>query len=196
MKTLALVLAAAALSAAPLSEADRSKAIELLEKTQADLLGKLDLLTTAQWTYKPDPTRWSIAECVEHIVVTERRFLETARKTLDTPAEPEKYQSDKDDSLYQAMQDRSQKATAPAEVAPSGRTEFGTTTSGLQAFRTTRAATIGFVRETKGDLRAHGARHPGFGDIDGYQWVLLAAGHGARHTKQIEEVLAAPKFPR
>jgi hypothetical protein len=31
--------------------------------------------------------------------------------------------------------------------------------------------------------------------MDGYQWILAAAAHTERHTKQILEVMADPKFP-
>ena len=37
--------------------------------------------------------------------------------------------------------------------------------------------------------------HPFFGTLDLYQWVLLSAGHTARHTQQIEEVKRSPGFP-
>jgi hypothetical protein len=31
--------------------------------------------------------------------------------------------------------------------------------------------------------------------MDGYQWILAVAAHSARHTQQILEVKADPKFP-
>ena len=52
------------------------------------------------------------------------------------------------------------------------------------------------VKETKDDLRGHGMPHPVLKTLDGYQWVLLIAGHSARHTAQIDEVKADPKFPK
>lgn len=45
-------------------------------------------------------------------------------------------------------------------------------------------------------LRRHVIQHPAFGPLDGYEWVLAAAGHTARHTQQILEVKADPTFPR
>jgi hypothetical protein len=37
--------------------------------------------------------------------------------------------------------------------------------------------------------------HPVLGPLDGYEWILAAAAHSERHTKQILEVKADPNFP-
>jgi len=34
-----------------------------------------------------------------------------------------------------------------------------------------------------------------YGLMDGYQWILAAAAHAERHTKQILEVMADDRFP-
>lgn len=44
-------------------------------------------------------------------------------------------------------------------------------------------------------LRGHVIPHPFLGPWDGYQWILAAGAHGARHTAQIEEVKASAGFP-
>ncbi len=51
------------------------------------------------------------------------------------------------------------------------------------------------MKTTTDDLRGHGAPHPVFKMLDGYQWVLLLSGHSARHTAQIEEVKAGAGYP-
>jgi hypothetical protein len=38
--------------------------------------------------------------------------------------------------------------------------------------------------------------HRAAGLLDGYQWILLMAGHTERHVLQIEEVKRQPGFPR
>jgi hypothetical protein len=45
------------------------------------------------------------------------------------------------------------------------------------------------------NLRGHVLPHPVFGPWDGYQWILAAGCHSARHTGQILEVKADPNFP-
>jgi hypothetical protein len=63
----------------------------------------------------------------------------------------------------------------------------------------------GFVEylESTPDLRLHMVEAPplkavskgAFESMDGYQWVLTAAAHIERHTKQILEVKADAGFP-
>jgi hypothetical protein len=62
-------------------------------------------------------------------------------------------------------------------------------------FIAARQKTIDYVKTTSDDLRGHFAPHPAFKDLDGYQWVLLLAGHSARHTAQIEEVKTGAGYP-
>ncbi len=50
--------------------------------------------------------------------------------------------------------------------------------------------------KTTPDLRAHAADSPMGVKLDGYEWILLIAGHSERHTKQILEVKADPNFPK
>ena len=43
--------------------------------TRAKFLKSIDGLTEAQWTFKPAPDRWSIAEVAEHIGISEGTIL-------------------------------------------------------------------------------------------------------------------------
>ena len=61
---------------------------------------------------------------------------------------------------------------------------------------TPRDKTIAWTKATTEDLRAHAAPHPAFGPLDAHQWILLVAGHSARHTAQIEEVKTAAGYPK
>lgn len=54
---------------------DRESAIKHLEMTRAKFLKSIDGLTEAQWTFKPAPDRWSIAEVAEHIGISEGTIL-------------------------------------------------------------------------------------------------------------------------
>ena len=66
---LAAPVAPAAASTAPLD--GREKLIAHLEKTWKTLEEETKDLTPEQWNFKPAPDRWSVAECAEHIAVTE-----------------------------------------------------------------------------------------------------------------------------
>jgi hypothetical protein len=55
---------------------------------------------------------------------------------------------------------------------------------------------MAYIGSTNDDLKDHFINHPAFGTMDLYQELVLLAAHTARHTLQIEEVMASPGFPR
>ena len=78
-------------------------------------------------------------------------------------------------------------------VAPKGR--LATREAVLAAFGANRKALVGQLEGSHLDWRARFGTHPFFGALDLYQWVLLASGHTARHTLQIEEVKRSAGYP-
>jgi hypothetical protein len=72
---------------------------------------------------------------------------------------------------------------------------YGSPDAALKHFVESRDRTEDLL--TKNDeLRAHAADSPMGKKLDGYEWVLFAAAHSERHTKQINEVKADPNFPK
>ncbi|MCW3463599.1 DinB family protein [Chitinophaga nivalis] len=175
---------------------DKSVLITQLQQTKARLLKDLEGLTDAQLEYKPAADRWSVIECVEHIVLTEKMFMENGQKVLQTPANPEKRAEIKvtDEAILKNIEDRSRKFKAPEVVSP--KRTFTSNAATINAFTTQRDQLIDYVTNTSDDLRNHVTQHPALGYIDVYQLLLLDAAHTARHTLQVEEVKADPGFPK
>jgi uncharacterized damage-inducible protein DinB len=190
-----LALAAAAM-AATLTQGDRDFAMSHLHASRKLFLDAVADLSEAQWRFKPAPDRWSIAECAEHIVLTEDAIFQlVTEKILKSPPAtglPRATRAD-DEELILMLKDRSRKAPAPEFLRPSGR--WPTKESLIEYFKQSRDRTIAFVESTQEDLRAHVAPHPVREHMDAYQWLLLLAAHTERHTAQIEEIKADPKFP-
>jgi hypothetical protein len=65
----------------------------------------------------------------------------------------------------------------------------------LNEFEAARRRPRDFASTTQADLRQHFFKHPIFGDLDLYQWLLLISAHCDRHCAQSEEVLATPGCP-
>jgi hypothetical protein len=63
----------------------------------------------------------------------------------------------------------------------------------LQDFAEKRAKTIEYARTTQDDLRAHVTPGP---RVDGYQYLLMMAGHSERHVAQMNEVKTATGYPK
>ena len=186
-------------TAAPvtLSPEEREFALKHLQTTHDKFLQSIAGLSQKQWTFKPGPDRWSVAEVAEHITVSESAILGLIQKqVMASPAAPEKREQvkGKDEMLLQKVPDRSHKAQAPEFLRPTGR--WATEADLTKAFEESRKVTMDYVRTTSDDLRDHFFDHPVFGTMDGYQWLLLLSSHSARHTAQIEEVKADPNFPK
>lgn len=56
--------------------------VEELRAAQARLHRLAGRLAPEQWTARPDPKRWSVAECVEHLNLTARAFVPLIERGL------------------------------------------------------------------------------------------------------------------
>jgi len=172
----------------PLQAEERGRAVAELQASAAALLDAVDGLSDAQWDFKPAPDRWSIAECVEHIALTEDYYFDLIQeKVLTSPAQPRGPDArSKDEAVLAMMRDRTSTRVAFGNLAPSGR--WSSPPLVIGHFQSRRTRLIDYIRTTTDELREHFECHRAAGLIDGYQWILLASGHVRRHTEQILEV--------
>lgn len=180
-----------------LTSSERERAVAELQASRAVFLDAIRGLSPAQWSFKPAPDRWSVAECAEHIALAEDSYFNLLAKQLAAgPATPEKRPEvvDKDELVLKAMQDRNSKRVAGESLVPAGR--WPAREGLLDHFNQSRNRLIDYVKSTQDGLRTRFRAHRATGLIDGYQWILLASGHVRRHTAQIEEVKAHPAFPK
>jgi hypothetical protein len=178
-----------------LTKEERQYAIDLLQETKDNLLKKVKGLSPEQLNFKPDANTWSVAECVEHIAISENNIFGFAQMGLKEPADPSKRSEVKmtDDAVVKMISDRSTKVKTQEAFVPTGK--FGTFDATLTEFNTKRDNSINYIKTTSDDLRNHFNDFP-FGKIDTYQTVLFMAGHSRRHTDQITEVMSNPNFPK
>ena len=202
LATVSLLICSALAQTAPstpktLTPEERETALRLFRTTHDNFIKSISGLSQKQWTFKPAPDRWSVAEVAEHITVSETTIMGLIQHPLmQSPAAPEKREQvkGKDQLILERMPDRSHKAQAPEMLRPTGR--WATEADLAKAFEDARKANMDYIRTTNDDLRDHFFDHPAFGTLDGYQWLTLLAAHSARHTAQIEEVKADPNFPK
>jgi hypothetical protein len=160
--------------------------VETLQKSSQDLHAAVEGIAEAQAGTRPAEGRWSVLECLEHVATVERRFLgrlESAGQ-LVSPIDPQR-----EPSVLAMVTDRSQRRQAPEMVQPSGR--FASLADALTDFDSTRAQVIRFAEAHYSELRTLGAQHPLFGQINGYELMLIIAGHACRHAAQIREARSA-----
>ncbi len=181
-----------------LTESELDRARLYLEQTRLGIVGAIKKLSDPQWEFKPAPDRWSVAEIVEHIIFVQERVLGPVREKLEsTPVAPVHPDCKRvDDIIIYQIPNRLTKFPTPAQ--PSG---------GLDRTQAVDRLLTNYSRlteqlETQG-LRSHSIESPplkaisnaAYDSMDGYQWILAAAAHTERHTKQVLEVMADPGFP-
>jgi len=184
-------------ASATLTDQEREFAVKHLQNSEKMFLESIAGLTPEQWNFKAGPDRWSIAECAEHITISEDFISGLVRdKIMQAPADPSKRSETKgkDELVVEKVPDRSRKFQAPEAITPKKR--WPTPDVLVAHFKESRAASINFVETTQDDMRDHIAAHPAMGPLDAYQWILLMSAHTERHTAQINEVKADPKYPK
>jgi DinB superfamily len=171
---------------------EREFVINLLDETQVRVLKLMQGLSRDQLLYRPEPGCWSVAENVEHLVLTERRLVIGVEKLLQGPPDLATQCSLNDAEVLRRVGTVTNRIQAPEFVVPTLRWPAE---SLPQEFAAVRTRTREFAGATKADLRRYFIQHFVFGHLDGYQWLLLICAHSQRHSAQAEAVKASPGFP-
>ena len=196
MHSVVFVASLGMLAAGELDQAKRKVLLDHLDKSSSEFIASVKGITPAQWNYKPAPEVWSIAECAEHIALSEDLLRDMVeKKILAGAASPERIAERKaaDDKVLKMITDRSFKAKAPEPLKPTGK--FPTPEVAVQKFQESRKKTIALAKSND-ELREHAGPHPAFKELDAYQWLLYLSGHTMRHTAQIQEVKAGAGYPK
>jgi hypothetical protein len=173
-----------------MTPAERVSALKELDGSRERLLGTVRGLSGEQLEYRTAPERWSVAECLEHIIVVERFMLQTLQDRMQLVPDPSKHSDweGRDEALTKQMiAGRKEPKQSPELFRPTGRWP---TEKLLLEFEATRGRTCEFSATSSGDPRSCFLVHPVLGQLDGYQWLLIIARHCERHRLQIEEVIA------
>ncbi|WP_257670319.1 DinB family protein [Parapedobacter tibetensis] len=174
---------------------DKAFLRDYYRKTGNDLQKSVENLSEAQLQYKPSAEEWSISQCLEHIILTEKMLFDMTKESLDKPANPERRNEVEvtDQKIIDGITDRSSKVKASEGLQPKG--IYTDQKTALDDLTNQRAEILALIEKVSiDDLRNHISDSP-FGATDAYHWLLFIAGHTARHTLQIEEVKATDGFP-
>ena len=107
-----------------LTKEEYNELVKLMDESMATLMGRISGLSDAQWIFKQNPDRWSVGECTEHIVRSERALLDYAKKALAGAPDPQWYERTKDklEFIKKVMPNRNPGgvggAQAPMEIRP------------------------------------------------------------------------------
>ena len=138
----------------------------------------------------PPAGGWSVAQIVQHLVLTDRRFAQLLARVAAQLKDHGGDHYDVDAFLQsrklQAVLDRSFKVEAWEAIRP---TEDWDTRYAWQQLEETRARLIEQIRSTTG-MPLGTARHPHriLGELNLYEWIAFLGTHEARHAQQIREL--------
>jgi len=170
--------------------------LDLLRQSRERFLGALEGLSPEQKTFQAAEDQWSIADCAEHVGIAENLVYQRIQLALQEPPATERQAEvqGKTEFLLQFVPDRGTRVKGPERVMP--RREWKDFSDLIATFEAARNRTIDFASQTAADLHNHFYPHPIFKELDCYQWLLFNALHAERHVLQMEEVMAAPGYPR
>jgi hypothetical protein len=192
--TIVVVISAAGAGGQNLSQPDMDRGLQYLETTKKNIVDATRGLSEAQWNFKPSVFKWSVAQVIEHIAASEDLLRQMAENQIkQAPPGPDRDLKKTDDRVLEVIPDRSRKFQAPEQLRP--RNQFGSPEAALKHFLESRAKTVELLRTTP-DLRSHVVDSGLLGKVDAFERILFVAAHSERHTKQLLEVKADPKFPK
>ena len=173
-----------------LTEEERNMAITEMKNSKSHLMIALHGLSEAQLNYKMTLDSWSIAECVEHIAISEDTFSGMLRGLLETEADPANREkvSVGDQDLIAMMVDRTNKVKTQKPFEPTGK--YGSHEATVKAFKEARKNNIDFIKSSDADFRNRVQEFP-FGTVDAYQVVLFMSAHSERHIRQLKRLSTA-----
>jgi hypothetical protein len=164
------------------------------------LLDSISGLSEAQLGYRPGGSQWSISDILHHLALTEEanakltsRMLKQAQ-ALNLPPD-----STPDESALNCLDGhadaiKNTKAQAPEFVAPQSHLPVEESLARLRASRKNFLESVEQLAQY--DLSQLTYPHPILGNLNMYQWILVAGGHERRHTGQIKRIKAEAEFPK
>jgi hypothetical protein len=176
---------------------DIAMLIDEAAQARGRLLDRVRALSSAQGAFKPDPTEWSIAETVEHLVLAEQGSVNRVWAAADglrrgRPAwtgEPIHRGKPIEQIVAETWAPRQQ---APDIAAPRRR---GPLAYWLVALQSNQPLLEALPAALKGlDPADVITPHPISGPWDADQWLAFVRFHLDLHRRQIEEVMRAPDF--
>ena len=171
---------------------EKQEVLESLENGRGALLAELDGLTEDAASRVPEPGRWSVLECVEHLFLVEDYLFRQIESSQ--PSETPVGSRGREARILQRGVDRTSRIEAPEVARPTGR--FPTFAEGLQAFVSSRERTLRYVHACREDQRFRTAHHPLIGPMNCHEVLLIMAIHPRRHAAQIHEIRNAVSATR
>lgn len=165
---------------------------ETIDKLQKSVSG----LSKEQLHFKPSAESWSISQCLDHIIITEKMIFGMIQENMEKPINPDEREKIKfsDEEIFAMAADRTEKYKAPEILVTRGKYDDAETA--LNDLNTQREELYSFIEATPIEALRNRVNASPSGFNDAYQSLLFIAGHTARHLLQIEEIKINDDFPK
>ena len=167
-----------------MNTAIRSTLSEALKNNETDLLNYLENISEADYFNKPSELIWSMAEILEHIILTESYVIANLQNFH--PSDKEISSRHPNGKVEYLVLDRNRKVPAPEVLVPKG--NYESKQAAMEAFQKVREASNKFLSSLKTPLVEIGFPHFTLGMLNGENWMTFIPAHCERHRKQMEEV--------
>lgn len=165
---------------------------DYLDHERAELLSFVESVPENLLHKRPAPSRWSVAENLEHLSITEDSCGRVF-STLVKQAKAEGAVADMEStSLLHCLDEydldgENQKLIAPDRVLPAGTMNVP---ESLERLSVARSRLKQAMHGANGlDLSGVSLPHPLLGPFNGYQWMVLVGRHELRHLRQMRNTM-------
>lgn len=174
--------------------------VDAISKMRQGLLDAVSGLSDAQLDYKPSDDAWAISDILQHLALSDEanvKLMSRSLKQAQTTGIP--LDTTPDESVLNGLDHvsgtlRNGKAPAPEFVRPKS---YAPAPESLTRLSASREKMLGVVEQLgEYDLSQLKYPHVFLGELNLYQWILLAGSHERRHVAQIGRVKAEAGFPR
>jgi hypothetical protein len=176
---------------------ERAKIVKLLLDSQTEFLSATEVISDAQWNYRPSPFEWSVGLVAEHIMLAQDAIFSIIGRSLAQTPNPdwESKTAGKEEILECLLPNRTVRAQAPVAVQPSGELKRDEV---ITQFKRSRSKILEFVGRTDLQVKAHTHDNPFpiFNTMNAFNWLLYIPLHTIRHNKQIAAIKASPGYPK
>jgi hypothetical protein len=172
--------------------------LDAIARDRQELLASVSGLTQAQLDFRSSEDAWSINDILHHMALSDEASVGLAANMLKHARENNVARDDSPDAsvldcMEQFTEPLKTKVKAPPRVAPRSHLPLTESLARLDASRARLNEMI--VELGQYDLTRLVYPHPFIGNLNMYQWLMLAGGHERRHTAQIGRLKSEEGFP-
>lgn len=151
-------------------------------------------LSASQLNFRPEPHQWSVAECIEHLIIMDTMIYQTlSLPRSDNHNNGSAARDLSDDVILREMENRGHPSKTPPFLEP--KLPYYQKEVLMNRFEAINEVLIDYLTHNNDDIRARCAEHPLFGLLNGYHWLVFLYAHRQRHTGQIRYIKDHGRFP-